>query len=126
MLKMIRRIEKWKICKHEQWNTHFMKSNRTSYCFIEIRLFEIQLFLKKLETSMNRLFLKLDLIAFTKPWCENTAKYLQIFANLQLICLRFTISYQRSIHNSLWKCLNTCYRLRLCCVCCIRCSWLYW
>lgn len=75
-----------------------MKSNRISYCFIEIRS---NSFLKKLETSMNRFFLKLDLIAFTKPWCENTAKYLQIFANLQLICLRFTISYQRSIHNSL-------------------------
>lgn len=71
-----------------------MESNRSKFV-------QIQLFLKKLETSMNRFFLKLDLIAFTKPWCENTVKYLQIFANLQLISLRFTISYQRSIHSSL-------------------------
>lgn len=50
---------------------------------------------------MNRFFLELDLIGSTKPWRENTAKYLQIFGNLQLIRLRFTISYQRSIHSSL-------------------------
>lgn len=31
---------------------------------------------------MNRFFLELDLIGFTKPWRENTAKHLQIFANL--------------------------------------------